>query len=78
MESSNNIIHPTRPKGLGFGSNCFGRVMISVRHRQEASVVGISTYYFLRSGRAGARYGGRRSVFRTFTTANSGLLLRGV
>jgi hypothetical protein len=30
MESSNNIIHPTRLKGLGLGSNCFGRVMMSV------------------------------------------------
>jgi hypothetical protein len=31
MESSNNIIHQTRLKGLGLGSNCFGRVMMSVR-----------------------------------------------
>jgi hypothetical protein len=30
MESSNNIIHPTRPKGLGIGRRCFGRVMMSV------------------------------------------------
>jgi hypothetical protein len=29
MESSNNIIHPTRPKGLAFGSSCFERVMMS-------------------------------------------------
>ena len=35
MESSNNIIHPTRPKGLGFGSSCFGRVMMSVRQYGE-------------------------------------------
>jgi hypothetical protein len=31
MESSNNIIHPTRLKVLAFGSSCFGRVMMSVR-----------------------------------------------
>jgi hypothetical protein len=30
MESSNNIIHPARPKGLAFGTSCFGRVMMSV------------------------------------------------
>jgi hypothetical protein len=30
MESSNNIIHPTRLKGLGFGSSCFGRVMMAL------------------------------------------------
>jgi hypothetical protein len=30
MESSNNIIHPALPKGLAFGSSCFGRVMMSV------------------------------------------------
>ena len=30
MESSNNIIHPTRLKVLAFGSSCFGRVMMSV------------------------------------------------
>jgi hypothetical protein len=31
MESSNNIIHPTRLKGLAFGTSCFGRVMMSVQ-----------------------------------------------
>jgi hypothetical protein len=35
MESSNNIIHPTRLKGLGFGSSCFGRVMMSVRRNEK-------------------------------------------
>jgi hypothetical protein len=31
MESSNNIIHPTRLKVHAFDSSCFGRVMMSVR-----------------------------------------------
>lgn len=34
MESSNNIIHPTRLKVLAFGSSCFGRVMMSVRRAE--------------------------------------------
>jgi hypothetical protein len=36
MESSNNIIHPTRPKGRGLGRSCFGRVMMSVIRIQKA------------------------------------------
>jgi hypothetical protein len=39
MESSNNIIHPTRPKGLAFGSSCFGRVMMSVGEMKELYTV---------------------------------------
>jgi hypothetical protein len=31
METPDNIIHPTRPKVLAFGSSCFGRVMTSVQ-----------------------------------------------
>jgi hypothetical protein len=38
MESSNNIIHPTRLKGLGFGSSCFGRVMMSVELPGRAAI----------------------------------------
>jgi hypothetical protein len=54
MESSNNIIHPTRLKGLGFGSSCFGQVMMSVRRigkseqkcpLKETASVGISRLY---------------------------------
>jgi|694.fasta_scaffold153284_4 hypothetical protein len=30
MVSSNNIIHPARPKVLAFGSSCFGRMMMSI------------------------------------------------
>lgn len=34
MESSNNIIHPTRLKVLACGSSCFERVMMSVRKHE--------------------------------------------
>ena len=37
MESSNNIIHPTRLKVLAFGRSRFGRVMMSVRQRRKFS-----------------------------------------
>ena len=30
LGDANNIIHPARPKGLTFGSSCFGLVMMSV------------------------------------------------
>jgi hypothetical protein len=48
MESSNNIIHPTRLKGLAFGSSCLGRVMISVGPTSEAlKAVRIQTFHFV-------------------------------
>jgi hypothetical protein len=51
MESSNNIIHPTRLKVLAFGSSCFGRVMMSVRdttnkhHITDAVPICLRGYY---------------------------------